>query len=445
DRGEEERLFGSVTNLEQWDGATRAQVDEVRTIIKVVKRVTLSLQSFKVFTPVCKYNGCQTSNSTNVQPMFENSPSLSITPSTKAYVSSLIDFPSPKIKSPKKLLANESKLQCKLQNLRRVLKRKRAIIRESTVRRMLQSIAYVPGFLSEYSDQLVLKIKAMSEVEKKCVILFDEMAIMKCIEYNKNMDMIKSFEDKGPLGRSSKYAKHALVIMIRGLYKNWKCPLCYFLTCNDIGLLPTALVCDQGTQNRKLFSLLGGTETAPKLKSTTILFKDIVKTYDIDRRSATARAMCKITPSHLNPDPFKKMSCKLALQTFSNSVASALKKRVLNQDPLENMFSIIRQKNGYNRNSTARLFRTCFASICSFTLMITSEKCNCENDDDESLTVDFKISDIKTKKNINDQLTDKNEETPLFESLSDCSNSLSSSPVLINKLPVSAVFWRNAL
>jgi len=60
--------------------------------------------------------------------MFENSPSLSITPSTKAYVSSLIDFPSPKIKSPKKLLANESKLQCKLQNLRRVLKRKRAII-----------------------------------------------------------------------------------------------------------------------------------------------------------------------------------------------------------------------------------------------------------------------------------------------------------------------------
>lgn len=32
----------------------------------------------------------------------------------------------------------------------------------------------------------------------------------------------------------------------------------------DIGLLPTALVCDQGTQNRKLFSLLGGTENCPK-------------------------------------------------------------------------------------------------------------------------------------------------------------------------------------
>jgi hypothetical protein len=358
--------------------------------------------------------------------MFENSPSLSITPSTKAYVSSLIDFPSPIIKSPKKILANESILQRKLQNLRRVLKRKRAIISflknknkkfensknciknifnitkftsksskiltgmqilhkkrrpwskaekqlaltlyykslssykymrkngiilpgESTVRRMLQSIAYVPGFLPEYSEQLVLKIKAMSEVEKKCVVLFDEMAIMKCIEYNKSLDMIEGFEDKGPLGRSSKYAKHVLVIMVRGLYTNWKFPLCYFLTCNgitgnelniiikscikkilDIGLLPTALVCDQGTQNRKLFSLLGGTENCPKteiygqtlfliydiphlfksirnnllngnikINEKTIVFQDIVKTYDIDRRSATARAMCKITPAHL--------------------------------------------------------------------------------------------------------------------------------------------------
>lgn len=70
---------------------------------------------------------------------------------------------------------------------------------ESTVRRMLQSIAYVPGFLTKYSDQLVLKIKAMSEVEKKCVILFDDMAIMKRIEYNKNLDMIEDFEDKGPV------------------------------------------------------------------------------------------------------------------------------------------------------------------------------------------------------------------------------------------------------
>jgi hypothetical protein len=34
DRGEEERLFGSVTNLVRGDWATRTQVDEVRTVMK---------------------------------------------------------------------------------------------------------------------------------------------------------------------------------------------------------------------------------------------------------------------------------------------------------------------------------------------------------------------------------------------------------------------------
>ncbi|CAI6356302.1 unnamed protein product [Macrosiphum euphorbiae] len=60
----------------------------------------------------------------------------------------------------------------------------------------------------------------------------------------------------------------------------------------------------------------------------------------------------------------------------------------LTQDPLENLFSIIRQRNGYNRNPTARTFRCCFGSICSYSLMKCSDKCNCEEDDDEYLNVD---------------------------------------------------------
>jgi len=79
----------------------------------------------------------------------------------------------------------------------------------------------------------------------------------------------------------------------------------------------------------------------------------------------------------------------------------------LNQDPLENMFSIMRQKNGYTRNPTAKIFRTCFASICSFSLMKVSEKCNCEADQDEFLTIDV-LSNIEvevndTNENISDQ------------------------------------------
>jgi len=246
---------------------------------------------------------------------------------------------------------------------------------ESSVRRWLKSILYVPGFVKEYLKQIKLKVSSMKESDKKCSILFDEVAIMKHIEYNKSLDLIEGFEDMGVLGRFPKYAKHALIIMVRGLYSNWKFPLCYFLTNNgvkgkglcvlikssikeivDIGLLTTALVCDQGTQNQKLFSLLGGIDSNPtteihdqklhliydiphlfksvrnnlligdiQINIKKIVLHDIVQTYEIDTKNSKARSMCKISHIHLNPNLFQKMSCKLALQIFSNSVSSAIK------------------------------------------------------------------------------------------------------------------------
>jgi len=55
--------------------------------------------------------------------------------------------------------------------------------------------------------------------EKKCVILLDEVSIMKSVEYNKIVDEIEGFEDLGSIGRTQKLGSHALVIMVRGLIK----------------------------------------------------------------------------------------------------------------------------------------------------------------------------------------------------------------------------------
>lgn len=52
---------------------------------------------------------------------------------------------------------------------------------------------------------------------------------------------------------------------------------------------------------------------------------DVVKTFDIDATSTTARAMLKITRRHLSPNNFQKMRVKYAAQTFSHSVAAAIK------------------------------------------------------------------------------------------------------------------------
>jgi len=370
---------------------------------------------------------------------------------------------------------------------------------------------------------------------------------MKAIEYNKALDIIERYEDLEALGRINKIGSHALVIMICGLYVNWKFPFCYFFTGNEIKgdnlvlilkecvkkllepcLIPSAVVCDQGSQNRRMFSLLGASVTNPsmeihgqklvllydmphlikslrnnlldgniQIENTTISLQDVKKSYEIDIKSNAARAMCKITPAHLALNAFQKMSYKLAKQIFSRSVAATIKTCIatgqlksvsalhtaeflekindmfdsansknlfdvnpnrrpmsqrnpqvlqnlknvfilfkkakknnlknknlivppcfigmkwiitslidlyeteqillnqnipnkeyflmtnrLTQDPLENLFSIIRQKNGYNKNPTARTLRCSFSTICSYSLMKCSESCNCKEDDD---------------------------------------------------------------
>lgn len=168
---------------------------------------------------------------------------------------------------------------------------------ESTVRRWLNTINFQPGFSVPYLEQIQLKISDMSLYEKKCVIMLDEVSIMKAVEYNKFLDLIEGIEDLGPLGRTDKIGTHASVIMVRGLYKNWKFPLSFFFTGSGIkgndlvlivkesvkhiinaGLVPTSIVCDQGTQNRRTFSLLGGTEDKPY---TTICEQKLFLLYDM--------------------------------------------------------------------------------------------------------------------------------------------------------------------
>lgn len=106
-----------------------------------------------------------------------------------------------------------------------------------------------------------------------------------------------------------------------------------------------------------------------KIENKIISFEDIKKTYEIDSQSTSARAMCKITPIHLLPNAFQKMSCKLAIQLFSKSVSAAIKTCVstnelqsssaLNTskfiDIINDMFDTCNSKNLYNPNPNRKL------------------------------------------------------------------------------------------
>jgi len=76
----------------------------------------------------------------------------------------------------------------------------------------------------------------------------------------------------------------------------------------------------------------------------------------------------KISPIHLNPYPFQKLSCKLALQIFSNSISSAIKtwihtgqlKSKTAKDTadflleLKNTFDACNSQNLYDKNPNRR-------------------------------------------------------------------------------------------
>ncbi|CAI6347674.1 unnamed protein product [Macrosiphum euphorbiae] len=70
----------------------------------------------------------------------------------------------------------------------------------TSIQRWLKSLMYLPGFVTEYNSQLTLMSKVMTEQEKKCVVLIDEMSIKACLEYNKSLDFIEGYEDLGHLG-----------------------------------------------------------------------------------------------------------------------------------------------------------------------------------------------------------------------------------------------------
>lgn len=60
----------------------------------------------------------------------------------------------------------------------------------------------------------------------------------------------------------------------------------------------------------------------------------------------------------------------------------------LNQDAIENTFSVIRQRGGYNTNPTAKAFRITFKMLFNMQMMKPSLLSNCEADEDRNIMVD---------------------------------------------------------
>ncbi|CAI6374122.1 unnamed protein product [Macrosiphum euphorbiae] len=79
----------------------------------------------------------------------------------------------------------------------------------------------------------------LKPLERKCSLLFDEMALEANLYFDKSNDCIFGYEAFGCNNRNIKFADHVLVFMVRGTKKKFKQPICYYFV---QGTTPTAVL-----------------------------------------------------------------------------------------------------------------------------------------------------------------------------------------------------------
>lgn len=123
--------------------------------------------------------------------------------------------------------------------------------------------------------------------KRAVVVCFDEMSLNACLHYEKHGDHLVGFQDfaRG-IGRTTARVNEALVVMVRCLSDKWKQRIGPFLSGNamtrdtlkvtiekgvekllNTGFDVRAIVADQGSNNRRVFHLLGVTEDKPYISS----------------------------------------------------------------------------------------------------------------------------------------------------------------------------------
>jgi len=250
-----------------------------------------------------------------------------------------------------------------------------------TLQSLLNTVQFRTGINTHVFDALRHSVQKMSEKDRYCCLLFDEMSIRENFRFNQKLNCIEGFEDLGSQGRTCNMANHALLFMVRGLHRKWKQPVAYYLSrgstkaamlvqflkevldaCQNVGLHVVATVCDMGTNNVKAMRLLGSTgeksffqfqsqeiatiyDPPHLLKCTRNLFlkydvefksermgsqlsviakwEHIKKLYEQDKLFAIRR-LENLTDDHLAPVARCAMKVSLAAQVMSHTVAAAL-------------------------------------------------------------------------------------------------------------------------
>ncbi|CAH2035705.1 unnamed protein product, partial [Iphiclides podalirius] len=238
------------------------------------------------------------------------------------------------------------------------------------------------GINAQVFDAVKQEVKTWEENKIFCSIIFDEVALESGLTYERKQDSIIGFVELPE--KTNDFADHALVFMLRGSIYKWQQPLAYYFckgatsgfqlktiikdvvtAVGNTGLLPIAVVCDQGTAFQSaLKSLQEDTRREQirfgeeiddiiminghslsiihdpphlikglrnnfmmkdiKLENKISKWNDIVDVYKTDCSHAQMRLLHKLNDEHVIPEKIKKMKVKNCVRVFSKTVAATL-------------------------------------------------------------------------------------------------------------------------
>ncbi|PNF31489.1 hypothetical protein B7P43_G00752 [Cryptotermes secundus] len=250
------------------------------------------------------------------------------------------------------------------------------LLSRRSLQSVLSTVPFRTGINAHVFRALEQSLQKISDRDRYCCLMFDEMSIRENLHFNQKFDCIEGFEVCGSQGRTCSIANHALLFMIHDLQRKWKKPVAYYFTHGsreaemivqylkevlDACQKVVATVCDIGANGVKALKL-GCFQRKPLfrfynqeiatvydpphlLKCTQNLFlkhdvqlksehvgtqlpvvakwDHILKLYEIDK----TRPFCqlyRLTDTHLNPTAQSSMNVRLAARVMSRTVAASL-------------------------------------------------------------------------------------------------------------------------
>lgn len=106
----------------------------------------------------------------------------------------------------------------------KILRRTFALPSRKTLTTLLNKIPFNVGINDKILHVLKNSLENMNPLDRCCVLLFDEMSLEASLSYDIKSDVIMGEEKK------LRIADHVLVLLLKGIRKKWKQPICYYFS-----------------------------------------------------------------------------------------------------------------------------------------------------------------------------------------------------------------------